>query len=63
VASAVLTTLLTLYGFTVTVRSGRPGDIAYHVTLVAMLFTSVGLLLSPAGRPRPARTEHPAAAA
>lgn len=48
VACAVLTTLLTLYGFTVTLRTGRPGDIAYHLTLLAMLFATVGLLLSPA---------------
>jgi hypothetical protein len=50
VASAVLTTLLTLFGFSITLRGGRVGDIAYHITLLLMLFASIGLLLSPLGR-------------
>lgn len=50
VACAVLTVLLTLYGFFTTLPSGRVGDITYHTTLLLMLFSSVGLLLSPVGR-------------
>lgn len=50
VTSMAFVVLLTLYGFTVTLRAGRAGDIAYHLTLLAMLFTSLGLLLSPVGR-------------
>lgn len=50
VACTVLTILLTLYGFSTTLGGGRVGDTAYHVTLLVLLFSSVGLLLSPFGR-------------
>jgi len=54
VACSVLTVLLTLYGFATTLGTGRAGDITYHVTLLWMLFASVGLLLA-RGRKRYSR--------
>ena len=35
----------TLYGLTVTVPRGDPGDIAYHLALLATLAVTIGLLL------------------
>jgi hypothetical protein len=35
----------TLYGLTVTLRRGQSGDIAYHLTLLAMLVASAVLLV------------------
>lgn len=45
----------TLYGLTVTLRRGEPGDIAYHLALLTTLVVSAVLLLG-ALRGRPART-------
>jgi hypothetical protein len=43
----------TLYGFTVTLRRGEPGDIVYHLALLTMLVAAAALLLL--GLTRPAR--------
>ena len=40
----------TLFGLTITLGRGEAGDIAYHLTLVAMLVATVVLLVTPAGR-------------
>ncbi|MCL5952792.1 MAG: hypothetical protein M1132_13930 [Chloroflexi bacterium] len=42
--------LLTIYGLTVTLRSSRTGDIAYHISILVVLAVIVGLLLLPAAR-------------
>ena len=47
--ATVLALVGTLYGLTVTVPRGAPGDIAYHVTLLALLAVTAVLLV----RPRP----------
>jgi hypothetical protein len=41
---------LTLYGLTVTIRSSRTGDVAYHVGVLVILGLTVAILLLPAGR-------------
>lgn len=48
--TTLFTLLLTIYGLTVTVSSGSTGDIAYHITLLAMLLAILVLLLTPAAR-------------
>ena len=37
----------TLYGLTVTVPRGVPGDVAYHVSLLALLAVTAALLVRP----------------
>ena len=48
-AFAVVATLLallgTVYGLTVTVPRGEPGDVVYHVSLLAGLVVAAGLLV------------------
>jgi hypothetical protein len=47
---ALLATLFALlgtaYGLTVTVRRGQAGDVAYHLSLLAVLVVTTGLLLT-----------------
>jgi hypothetical protein len=61
-AATLLALAGTLYGLSVTVRRGEPGDIVYHLALLTLLVASAVLLLviarpSPrggeVGRPRP----------
>jgi hypothetical protein len=51
---ALATTLFGLagvgFGFSLTVGSGRTGDIAYHASLLAVLVAAALLLLTPAAR-------------
>ncbi|HYZ00041.1 MAG TPA: hypothetical protein VFA92_00970 [Candidatus Binatia bacterium] len=58
---AIATTLFGLagvgFGFSLTVGSGRTGDIAYHASLLAVLAAAALLVLTPAAR----RTLRPAA--
>jgi hypothetical protein len=58
---AIATTLFGLagvgFGFSLTVGTGRTGDIAYHASLLAVLMAAALLLLTPAAR----RTLRPAA--
>ena len=60
---ALATTLFGLagvgFGFSLTVGSGRTGDIAYHASLLAVLVSTALLLLTPAARRtlRPARPD------
>jgi hypothetical protein len=49
-AATVFALAGTLYGLTVTLRRGGAGDIAYHLTLLAMLVASAALLLTRARR-------------
>ncbi|HXM54970.1 MAG TPA: hypothetical protein VOB72_06240 [Candidatus Dormibacteraeota bacterium] len=51
-AATLFALAATLYGLTVTLRRGQAGDIAYHLTLLAMLVASAGLQLIRAGRRR-----------
>jgi hypothetical protein len=44
-AATLLALAGTLYGLTVTVRRGEPGDIAYHLALLTLLVASGVLLL------------------
>ena len=37
--------LLTIFGLTVTIGSGRTGDIVYHVTVLVALLVIVALLI------------------
>ena len=39
----------TVYGLTVTVPRGGPGDVAYHVSLLAGLIVAAGLLIRQRG--------------
>ncbi len=48
--AALFAFLLTIYGLTVTLRSSRTGDIAYHISILVVLAVIVGLLLLPAAR-------------
>ena len=52
-AFAVVATLLallgTVYGLTVTVPRGEPGDVVYHVSLLAGLIVAMGLLIRQRG--------------
>jgi len=52
-AFAVVATLLallgTVYGLTVTVPRGEPGDVVYHVSLLAGLIVAAGLLIRQRG--------------
>jgi hypothetical protein len=56
-AATLLALAGTLYGLTVTLRRGEPGDIAYHLALLTVLLASAVLLLV-AQRQRPARTAY-----
>ena len=49
-ATTLFSLLVTLYGLTVTVRSSRTGDIAYHIAILVLLAVIAGLLLLPIGR-------------
>jgi hypothetical protein len=49
-ATTLFALLGTIYGLTVTVSRGEAGDIAYHVSLLAVLVATVSLLLLPGGR-------------
>lgn len=40
--------LLTIFGLTITIGSGRTGDIVYHVTVLVALVVIVALLIGPA---------------
>jgi hypothetical protein len=42
--------LAVVYGLTVTVGGGRTGDVAYHLSLLAVLLAAAALLLAPGGR-------------
>ena len=44
-AATLLALLGTVYGLTVTVPRGEPGDIVYHVSLLAGLIVAAGLLI------------------
>ncbi|MDE3076007.1 MAG: hypothetical protein KGJ86_11315 [Chloroflexota bacterium] len=56
-ASAIFTLLLSLYGLSITLGSGRTGDVVYHVTLLALLAAIiVGLFLSRSTRQRERRS-------
>lgn len=63
---ALATTLFGLagvgFGFSLTVGSGRTGDIAYHASLLVVLVSTALLLLMPAARRTlgPARTDESA---
>ena len=52
-AFAVVATLLalvgTIYGLTVTVPRGEPGEVVYHVSLLAGLIVAAGLLIRQRG--------------
>lgn len=48
--TALFALLLTIFGLTVTVRSSRTGDIAYHVTILVVLVVIVSSLLVSKGR-------------
>jgi len=50
--SAAFTLLVVLYRLSITLRSGRHGDVAYHLTLVQVLLIAIGLLLIARGRRR-----------
>ena len=51
-ATTLFALLGTAYGLTVTVPRGEFGDMVYHLSLLALLVATVGLLLaSRAGRP------------
>ncbi|HZV49554.1 MAG TPA: hypothetical protein VFD49_07280 [Candidatus Dormibacteraeota bacterium] len=55
--TTLFATLGVAYGLTVTARDGRIGDVAYHLAVLAVLLTALGLLLVPAGRrARPSRS-------
>lgn len=43
-ATTLFSLVLTIYGLTVTVRSSRTGDIAYHVAILILLVVIAGLL-------------------
>ena len=45
VAATLLALLGTVYGLAVTVPRGEPGDIVYHVSLLAGLVVAAGLLI------------------
>lgn len=45
VAATLLALFGTIYGLTVTVPRGDPGDVAYHVSLLAGLIVAAGLLI------------------
>jgi len=45
VAATLLALLGTVYGLAVTVPRGEPGDIVYHVSLLAGLIVAAGLLI------------------
>lgn len=51
---ALTTTLITivgvLFGLSVTLRSARSGDVAYHVSLLVILVVTLCILVTPAGR-------------
>lgn len=49
-ASSLFAFLFTVLGLTITAGSGRTGDIAYHITVLALSGVIVGLLLLPVGR-------------
>jgi hypothetical protein len=49
-ATTLFALLATIYGLSVTVRSSRTGDIAYHITILVVLLVIAGLHLLPAGR-------------
>src|SRR5215467_8830748 len=51
-AATVVALAGTLFGLTVTLRRGEPGDIAYHVALLTLLVASAILLLVWLGRSR-----------
>lgn len=48
--TTLVTLLAVIYGLTVTLRGGRQGDVAYHLTLLLALLVTVGVLLG--GRTR-----------
>jgi peptidoglycan/LPS O-acetylase OafA/YrhL len=45
VAATLLALLGTVYGLTLTVPRGEPGDVVYHVSLLAGLIVATGLLI------------------
>ena len=49
-ATTLFALLGTLFGLTVTVRSSRTGDVAYHVAILLVLVVILGLLLSTRGK-------------
>ena len=50
VVATLLALLGTVYGLTVTVPRGEPGDVVYHVSLFAGLIVATGLLIRERGR-------------
>jgi hypothetical protein len=50
--STAFTLLVVLYGLSITLRSGRDGDVAYHLTLLLILLIAIGLLLIERARRR-----------
>lgn len=51
-ATTSFATLVTLYGISVTVSGGRTLDVVYHVSVLVILFASLGILLSERRRSR-----------
>lgn len=49
-AATLFSLLVTLYGLSVTLGSGRTGDVRYHLAVLASLAVIAGLLLLPGGR-------------
>src|SRR5947208_6630593 len=45
IAATLLALLGTVYGLTVTIPRGEPGDVVYHVSLLAGLIVAAGLLI------------------
>jgi hypothetical protein len=50
VMATVFALLGTAYGLTVTLRSARTGDVAYHVGILVVLAIILGLLVMPRGK-------------
>jgi hypothetical protein len=48
--SVLFSLLVTFYGLSITLLSGRTGDIVYHLTLISLLVAATGLLLRRAPR-------------
>lgn len=49
VVATLLALVATVYGLTVTVPRGEPGDVVYHVSLLAGLIVAAGLLIRQRG--------------
>jgi len=49
-ATTLFTLLVVIYGLTITLRTGRYGDVAYHLTLLLALLVIIGLLFTRGAR-------------